>query len=48
MTSDPHGPPFFDVVFAQRAHREFADTPVDDATVELILRAGTHAPSAVY
>lgn len=37
---------FFDVVFAQRAHREFADTPVDDATVELILRAGTHAPSA--
>jgi nitroreductase len=46
VTSDPHGPPFFDVVFAQRAHREFADTPVDDATVELILRAGTHAPSA--
>jgi len=40
------GPPFFDVVFAQRAYREFAETPVDDATVELILRAGTHAPSA--
>jgi len=40
------GPPFFDVVFAQRAHREFAPTPVDDATIELILRAGTHAPSA--
>ena len=39
-------PSFFDVAFAQRAHREFADTPVDDATVELILRAGTHAPSA--
>lgn len=44
--ADPHGPPFFDVVFAQRAHRAFADTPVDDATVETILRAGTHAPSA--
>jgi nitroreductase len=40
------GPPFFDVVFAQRACREYADTPVDDATIELILRAGTHAPSA--
>ena len=42
----PGGPPFFDVVFAQRASREYADTPVDDATIELILRAGTHAPSA--
>jgi nitroreductase len=49
VTSEPAGlggPPFFDVVFAQRAHREFADTPVDDATVELVLRAATHAPSA--
>ncbi|MFM8304023.1 MAG: nitroreductase family protein [Actinomycetota bacterium] len=45
MTPDG-GPPFFDVVFAQRACRQFADTPVDDATVELILRAATHAPSA--
>jgi nitroreductase len=44
--STPGGPPFFDVVLSQRAHREFADTPVDDATIELILRAGTHAPSA--
>jgi nitroreductase len=43
---DVAGPPFFDVVFAQRAHREFATTPVDDATIELVLRAGTHAPSA--
>lgn len=43
---DLNGPPFFDVVFAQRAHREFADRPVDDAVVETILRAGTHAPSA--
>ena len=40
------GPPFFDVVFAQRACRDFAAVPVDDATVELILRAATHAPSA--
>jgi nitroreductase len=43
---DAAGPPFFDVVFSQRAHREFARTPVDDDTVALILRAGTHAPSA--
>lgn len=43
---DLGGPPFFDVVFAQRAHRAFADTPVDDDLVELVLRAGTHAPSA--
>jgi nitroreductase len=43
---DLGGPPFFDVVFAQRAHREFADTPIDDALIETILRAGTHAPSA--
>ena len=46
MTAADGGPPFFDVVFAQRAHREYADTPVDDATIELILRAGTHSPSA--
>ena len=46
MASDGGGPPLFDVVFAQRAYREYADTPVDDATIELILRAGTHAPSA--
>ena len=46
MATADGGPPFFDVVFAQRAYREYADTPVDDATVEMILRAGTHAPSA--
>lgn len=40
------GPPFFDVVFAQRACREYADTDVEDATIELVLRAATHAPSA--
>jgi len=42
----PSGPPIFDVVFSQRAHREYADDPVDDATIELVLRASTHAPSA--
>ena len=46
MSDTSGNPPFFEVVFAQRAHREYADTPVDDATIELILRAGTHAPSA--
>lgn len=43
--TDP-GPPFFDVVLAQRACREFGDDPVDDATIEVLLRAATHAPSA--
>jgi nitroreductase len=46
IVGDLAGPPFFDVVLAQRAHREFADTPLDDDTIELVLRAGTHAPSA--
>ena len=43
---DLAGPPFFDVVLNQRACREYSDAPVDDATIELVLRAGTHAPSA--
>jgi nitroreductase len=46
MVTAGDGIPFFDVVFAQRACREYADDPVDDETVELIMRAGTHAPSA--
>ena len=46
MTTVSGGSPFFDVVFAQRACREYADDPVEDEVVELILRAGTHAPSA--
>ena len=37
---------FFDVVLAQRACRDFADTPVDDKTVGRVLEAATHAPSA--
>ncbi len=40
------GPPFFAVVMAQRACRQFADRDVDDAMVELCLTAATHAPSA--
>jgi len=43
---DMNGPPFFDVVLNQRACREYADTAVDDALIEMVLRAGTHAPSA--
>jgi len=37
---------FFDVVFAQRACRYFADDPVPEADITTILRAATHAPSA--
>ncbi len=40
------GPPFFDVVMAQRACRQFGDRYVDDTMVELCLTAATHAPSA--
>jgi nitroreductase len=39
-------PEFFDVVFNQRACREFSDDPVDDALIERCLKAATHAPSA--
>jgi nitroreductase len=46
MSTVPGCSPFFDLVFTQRACREYADAPVDDETVELIMRAGTHAPSA--
>ncbi len=38
--------PFFDVILNQRACRAFDRRPVDDALVELCLRAATHAPSA--
>ncbi len=37
---------FFDVVFNQRACREFSDEPVPDEDIEQILTAATHAPSA--
>jgi nitroreductase len=49
MAGDEHAPgskPFFDVVFGQRACREFTDQPVDEELIELCLRAATHAPSA--
>jgi nitroreductase len=38
---------FFDVVVSQRACREFADKPVSDNDLRLILRAATFAPSAM-
>jgi hypothetical protein len=34
VASSESGPPIFDVVFAQRACREYIDTPVDDATID--------------
>jgi nitroreductase len=37
---------FFDLVRDQRAHRRFADTPVDDADLARLLEAATYAPSA--
>lgn len=37
---------FFDLVARQRAHRAFTDEPVDDATIDRLLRAATYAPSA--
>jgi nitroreductase len=37
---------FFDLVRRQRAHRAFADAPVDDAVIEQLLTAATYAPSA--
>jgi nitroreductase len=40
------GPDFFAVVHAQRACREFADAPVDDATIARVLDAAVRAPSA--
>jgi nitroreductase len=40
------GPPFYDLVMAQRACRAFLPDPVDAAVVRRILTAATHAPSA--
>lgn len=37
---------FFDVVRRQRAHRQFGDAAVEDATVERLLDAAVRAPSA--
>jgi nitroreductase len=39
-------PDFFDVVRTQRAARTFLSDDVDDATIDEILTAATHAPSA--
>jgi nitroreductase len=35
-----------ELMATQRAVRHFADKPLDDATIEKVLRAGTRAPSA--
>jgi nitroreductase len=39
-------PSFFEVARRQRAHREFASTPVPDEVVEQVLEYATYAPSA--
>ena len=39
-------PDFFEVVHSQRAARSFLPDDIDDLTVERILTAATHAPSA--
>ncbi len=39
-------PDFFSLVRTQRAHRAFADRPVSDAVIGLVLEAATYAPSA--
>jgi nitroreductase len=43
---DAAPPPILDAMFRQRACRAFSTDGVDDETVELCLRAATHAPSA--
>lgn len=45
MTETPR-PSFFEVVFHQRACRDFVETPIPEETLEVVLRAATHAPSA--
>jgi nitroreductase len=37
---------FLELVQYQRAHRQFLDQPVDDATIEILLNAAIRAPSA--
>jgi len=37
---------FFELVKQQRAHRQFLDKPVDDATIERLLNAAVRAPNA--
>jgi len=39
-------PDFFEVVLSQRAARSFLPDDIDDQTVERVLTAATHAPSA--
>lgn len=37
---------YFELVTRQRAHRQFTDEPVDDATIERLVDAAVRAPSA--
>lgn len=46
LPDDPVAAAFFEVVSRQRAHRSFADAPLDDATVLRLLDAAVCAPSA--
>ena len=47
MSTTPDQPALFDVVLNQRAYRELRPDPVPEALIEQVLRAGTHAPSAM-
>ena len=47
MSSSLSDPSFFEVALNQRAYRELMPDPVPEALIEQILKAGTHAPSAV-
>jgi nitroreductase len=47
MSTSPTDPSFFEVALNQRAYRDLKTDPVPDALIEQILKAGTHAPSAV-
>jgi nitroreductase len=47
MNSPPFDASLFEVILNQRAYRELKSDPVPDELIEQILKAGTHAPSAV-
>ncbi len=40
------GPPLFEVIGGQRAHRELRPDPVSDEVIATVIEAATHAPSA--
>jgi nitroreductase len=47
MNASHNDPSFFEVALSQRAYRNLKSDPVPDDLIEKILKAGTHAPSAV-